>query len=53
MVHADVIVGEISCEQKFCLATQNLTIAVTNGKYYPTFELGFLGDFEDFIRKRV
>ena len=20
---------------------------VTNGKYYPTFELGFLGDFED------
>ena len=24
-----------------------LNLAVTNGKYYPTFELGFLGDFED------
>ena len=45
MVHADVIVGEISCLQKFFLATffeQNLTLVVTNGKYYPTFELGFL-----------
>ena len=44
MVHADVIVGEISCQQKFFLATffeWNLTLAVTNGKYYPTF------DFED------
>ena len=50
MVHADVIVGEISCQQKFFLATffeQNLTLAVTNGKCYPTFELGFLGHFED------
>ena len=50
MVRADVIVGEISCQQKFFLATffeQNLTLAVTNGKYYPTFELDFLGDFED------
>ena len=36
--------------KRFFLATvfeQNLTLAVTNGKYYPTFELGFLGDFED------
>ena len=50
MVHTDVIVDKISCQQKFFLATfleQNLTLAVTNGKYYPTFELGFLGDFED------
>ena len=50
MVHADVIVGEISCQQKFFLASffeQNLTLAVTNGKYYPTFELGFLGDLEN------
>ena len=33
MVHADVIVGEISCQQKFFPATffeQNLTLAVTN-----------------------
>ena len=51
MVHADVIVGEISCQQKFFIATffeQNLTLADTNGMYYPTLELGFLGNFEDF-----
>ena len=50
MVHADIILGEISCKQKIFLATffeQNLTLAVTNSKYYPTFGLGFLGDFEE------
>ena len=49
MVQADVIVGEISCQQKIFLAhffELNFTLAVTNGYYYPTFELGFLNDFE-------
>ena len=49
MVQADVIVGEFSCRQKF-FATffeQNLTLAVINGQYYPTFESGFFADFED------
>ena len=34
MVQADVIVGEMSCQQKFFLAIffeKNLTLAVTNG----------------------
>ena len=49
-VQADVIVGEISSQQRFFLATffeQNLTLTVTNDLYYSTFELGFLDDFED------
>ena len=50
MVLADVFVSEMPCQQKCFLATffeKNLTLVVTNGKYYPTFEVGFLGDFED------
>ena len=43
MVHADVIVGEIFCQQLF----QSKALAVTIGKYYPAFEVGFLDDFED------
>ena len=37
-----------NCFSNRPISYTNLTLAVTNGKYYPTLnELGFLGDFED------
>ena len=33
MVHADIIVGEISCQQKFFFFLhENVNLAVTNGR---------------------
>ena len=52
MVQADVIVSEISCQQKFFFSCTffrvklkiKLLLMASN---HPTFELGFLDDFED------
>lgn len=49
MGQADVIIGEFLASEKFFqhIFLEKLKFSYYNGCYNPTFELGFLYDFED------